>query len=890
MTHLKHARQTLVQPHRWLIRLIGVIVPRLRADWRQEWEAELRYRELLLADWDKLNWKTKIDLLRRSLGAFWDALLLQPRRLEDEMFQDIRFAMRMLLKKPGFTLIAGFTLALGIGASTAIFSAVNPILFEPLPYPDADRVTMIWDYGNDGSRVYVTFGTLCELAERSRSFDAMAAMKPWQPTLIGTDQPERFEGQRVSASYFRALGVSPSKGRDFEASDDQLNGPRVVIISDGLWRRRFGGDSTIIGRQITLDGNPVTVIGVMPNAFENLLAPTAELWGPLQYDKSLLPDSREWGHHLRMVARLRSGVRTAQAKQELDTIAQTPIQEFPRPAYADLDNGLIVNSLQDDVTRGVKPALLAVLGAVLLVLAIACVNVTNLLLARGAQRRGEFAVRAALGAGRTRMMRQLLTESLLLSAIGGALGMVLAEIGVRGLVALSPPGLPRVAAIRLDGAVFAFALAITTLIGLVVGLVPALHASRGDLNIALQQSSRRNAGGHQLTRRALVVAEVALAAVLLVSAGLLLRSLQRLFAIDPGFDTSHLLTMQVQTSGHRLDEDTTHRFFAQALEAVREVPGVTAAGFTSQLPLSGDLEDGYGVHFESSPTGNPEADNGALRYAVSPGYLETMAIPLRSGRTLSPHDVADAPLAVLISESLAKSKFPGQEPIGQRLRIGPNDGPWATIVGVVGNVKQTSLAVSQSDAVYIADAQWSLFADRALWLVVRARGGEAGLAPAVKNAIWSVDKDQPIVKVATMDDRLAASAAERRFALILFEMFGIVALVLAATGIYGVLSGSVTERTREIGVRLALGAQRRNVLGLILRQGATLTLGGVAFGLLAALSVTRLLATLLFGVSATDPVIFGSVALLLIVVALLACYLPARRATKVDPLMALRHE
>ena len=891
MTHLKHARQTLVQPHRWLIRLIGVIVPRrLRADWRQEWEAELRYRELLLADWDKLNWKTKIDLLRRSLGAFWDALLLQPRRLEDEMFQDIRFAMRMLLKKPGFTLIAGFTLALGIGASTAIFSAVNPILFEPLPYPDADRVTMIWDYGNDGSRVYVTFGTLCELAERSRSFDAMAAMKPWQPTLIGADQPERFEGQRVSASYFRALGVSPSKGRDFEASDDQLNGPRVVIISDGLWRRRFGGDSTIIGRQITLDGNPVTVIGVMPNAFENLLAPTAELWGPLQYDKSLLPDSREWGHHLRMVARLRSGVRTAQAKQELDTIAQTPIQEFPRPAYADLDNGLIVNSLQDDVTRGVKPALLAVLGAVLLVLAIACVNVTNLLLARGAQRRGEFAVRAALGAGRTRMMRQLLTESLLLSAIGGALGMVLAEIGVRGLVALSPPGLPRVAAIRLDGAVFAFALAITTLIGLVVGLVPALHASRGDLNIALQQSSRRNAGGHQLTRRALVVAEVALAAVLLVSAGLLLRSLQRLFAIDPGFDTSHLLTMQVQTSGHRLDEDTTHRFFAQALEAVREVPGVTAAGFTSQLPLSGDLEDGYGVHFESSPTGNPEADNGALRYAVSPGYLETMAIPLRSGRTLSPHDVADAPLAVLISESLAKSKFPGQEPIGQRLRIGPNDGPWATIVGVVGNVKQTSLAVSQSDAVYIADAQWSLFADRALWLVVRARGGEAGLAPAVKNAIWSVDKDQPIVKVATMDDRLAASAAERRFALILFEMFGIVALVLAATGIYGVLSGSVTERTREIGVRLALGAQRRNVLGLILRQGATLTLGGVAFGLLAALSVTRLLATLLFGVSATDPVIFGSVALLLIVVALLACYLPARRATKVDPLMALRHE
>ena len=875
----------------WLIRVIGVIVPRrLRADWRQEWEAELRYRELLLIDWDKLDWKTKLDLVRRSLGAFRDALVLQPRRLEDEMFQDIRFAVRMLLKKPGFTLIAAFTLALGIGASTAIFSAVNPILFEPLPYPNANRVTMIWDFGNDGSRAYVTFGTYRELVERSRSFEAMAVMKPWQPTLTGAAQPERFDGQRVSASYFRALGVSPSLGRDFEAEDDLIKGPRVVIISDALWRRRFGGDSTIVDRQITLDGNLYSVIGVMPNAFENLLAPSTECWTPLQYDKSLLPDSREWGHHLRMVGRLRSGVGTDQAKQDLNTIAQTPVEEFRRPLYASLDNGLIVNSLQNDVTSGVKPALLAVLSAVVLVLAIACVNVTNLLLARGAQRRGEFAVRAALGAGRTRMIRQLLTESLLLAALGGALGMVVADIGVRGLVALSPPGLPRLGSIRLDGAVFAFALGITTLIGLVVGLVPALHASRGDLHIELQQSSRRSAGSHQLTRRALVVAEVALALVLLVSAGLLLRSLQRLFAIDPGFDTSHLLTMQVQTSGHRFDEDTTQRFFAQALEAVRQVPGVAAAAFTSQLPLSGDLEDGYGVHFESSPTGNPEADNGALRYAVSPGYFETMVIPLRRGRMLNAHDVAGAPLAVLISESLARSKFPDQDPIGQRLRIGPDDGPWAAIVGVVGNVKQTSLAVSQSDAVYITTTQWRLFADKALWLVARAGGDAAALAPALRNAIWSVDKDQPIVRLATMDDRLASSAAERHFALILFETFGLVALVLAATGIYGVLSGSVTERTREIGVRLALGAQRRDVLGLILRQGVKLTLSGVGIGLLAAWAVTRLLTTLLYSVSATDPLIFGGVALLLTVVATLACCLPARRATKVDPLVALRHE
>jgi putative ABC transport system permease protein len=463
--------------------------------------------------------------------------------------------------------------------------------------------------------------------------------------------------------------------------------------------------------------------------------------------------------------------------------------------------------------------------------------------------------------------------------------MVVAEFGVRALVALSPPGLPRLGAIGLDATVFAFGIGVTTVIGVVVGLIPAFHAARADLRTGLLQSSRNCAGGHQLTRRALVVAEVALALVLLVSAGLLMYSLQRLFAISSGFDASRLLTIQVQTSGHRFDKDATHRFFAQALEAVRQVPGVTAAAFTSQLPFSGDLDE-YGAHFEND---DPNVGYSAFRYAVSPGYFETMGIPLRSGRLLDAHDVADAPLAVLISESLAKHKFAGQDPVGQHVHVGPTDGPRYTIVGVVGDVKQASLAVTQSDAFYVTPEQWR-FADSAMSLVVRARGDAAALAPDIRKAVWSVDKDQPIIRVATMDDLLAESASERRFALTLFETFGLVALALAATGTYGVLSGSVTERTREIGVRLALGAQRRDVLVLILRQGVKLTISGVGIGLVAAWAVTRLLTSLLYDVSATDPLIFGGVALLLTIVALLACYLPARRATKVDPLVALRHE
>jgi predicted permease len=808
------------------------------------------------------------------------------------VLQDFRYALRQLLNNLGFASTAVVILGLGIGATTAIFSAVNPILFEPLPYKDAKRLMMIWCAASDGSRIPQTFHTYRELAERNRAFETIAVMKPWQPTLTGSTQPERLEGQKVSASYFRALGVAPALGRDFQASDDILNGPRVVILGNEMWRGHFGADSAIIGREIKLDDDNYTVIGVMPAGFDNVLASSAEFWSPLQYDNGNIvsQQTREWGHHLRMIGRLRHGVSNAQARTDVDMIAHTPVPEFPRPAWASLNSGLIVNRLQDDIAGGVKPALLAVLGAVILVLLIACVNVTNLLLARGAQRRGEFAMRAALGAARRRLIRQLLTESLLLAALGGTFGMVVAQFGIRALVALSPPNLPRVDAIRLNSTVFLFALGVTALVGVALGLIPARYASRSDLQIGVQQSSARTARGQQLTRRTLVVAEVAIALVLLVSAGLLFRSLSRLFAVDPGFDGSHVLTMQVQESSHRFDEDISRaRFFEQALEAVRHVPGVETAAFTSQLPLSGDF-DTFGVQFESDPDDNAEA---GLRYAVSPGYFGVMHIPLRRGRLLDEHDLAGAPQAILISESFAKRKFPGRDPLGQRVRVGPDighaDRPWGTIVGVVGDVKQASLALGEPDAFYTSTAQWS-WVDKAQSLVVRARGDASVLTPAIKNSIWSVDRDQPIVRIATMDSLLASSEAERRFVLILFEAFGLAALVLAVTGIYGVLSGSVNERIREIGVRSALGASRRDILALVIRQGMALTGIGIALGLLGAAAATRVIAAMLFDLSRLDPITYFAVIALLGAASMIACGVPAWRAAKVDPMVALRYE
>jgi predicted permease len=565
------------------------------------------------------------------------------------------------------------------------------------------------------------------------------------------------------------------------------------------------------------------------------------------------------------------------------------LPEFARPQWAALRDGFIANPLQDELTRSVRPALFAIAGAVILLLTIAAVNVTNLLLAQGAARRTELAVRTSLGASRSRIIRQLLAETLLLASIGGALGIVLTHTTLDTLVALSPPELPRSGAIAMDGTVLAFTAGLSTLVGLLVGLLPAVRGFFAGVPGGAPQPSMRITSGHQFTRRSLVVVQIALALVLLVGAGLLLRSLQHLFAMPPGFDPVERLTMQVPAAGQRFrDADTTHRFFNQLLESVHQIPGVSAAAFTSQLPLTGD-EEAYGVHFESIPAAAADERHDAYRYAVSPGYLEAMGIPLRAGRVLDSHDIAGAPLVAVINESLARRRLPGLDPIGQRLHIGPDSGPWFTVVGVVGDVTQASLAVTRSDAVYITPEQWR-FADNARWLVVHAQRDAAALTPAIRRAISAIDRNQPVVRVATMNDRVRASAVDRRFALLLFEAFGITALILAAVGTYSLLSGSVTERTREIGVRSALGASRSNILALVLGQGMTLTVIGIAIGLVSAGIASRVLMTLLFGVTPLDAATYVAVATLMVVVSLVACAVPASRAVRVRPSIALRSE
>lgn len=800
---------------------------------------------------------------------------------------DLRYALRRLASHPGFAVVTIATLALGIGAVTAMLSVAGPVLVQTLPFPNSDRIHAIWDQSRAGARIELAFGNYVEVQERSHTLQSMALSRVWQPALSGDGLPERLEGRAVSADYFRVFAVAPRLGRDFAAQDDVPNAPRVVIISNRLWQRRFAADPAIIGRQITLDGFGYEVIGVMPASFEHRLMPVSDVWRSMQYDRTLPSfQGREWGHHLRMFARLREGVSRQDAVAELGQIARDPIARFARPPWAAMPQGLLVDSLHGDLTREARPAMLAVLAAVGLLLLIACVNVVNLLLGRDAQRRAEFAMRTALGAGRARLIRQLLTETLLLAVVGGAAGLLVALALTRALMRLGSQGLPAAANVTLDTPLFLVAFAVTTIVGLLVGLIPAI--GNGDLKGAIPQVAWQAASSRRLTRRSLVIAEVAFALVLLVGAGLLFQSLRQLFAISPGFDQRNVLTMQVQVAGpHYRDRAAINRFFQHTLDGVSQLPGVERAALTGQLPLSGD-SDVYGVQFEADGA-DSAASGGAFRYTVSPGYFETMGIPLLRGRGITAQDHASAPLAVVISDALARRRFPGTDPIGQRLHIGPTDSPWFTVVGVAGNVKQLSLESDFLDAVYLAPEQWH-FADRALSLVIKTRGDAAALTAAVRSAIWSVDKDQPIVRTATLDDIVAATARERTFALLLFEAFGLAALLLTAVGIYGVVSSSVNERVREIGVRTALGASRPAILRMVLGEGAAMAGLGIMLGAIAAAAATQGMTSLLFGVSRFDVPSYSVVAVALLTVAAIACWIPARRAARIDPASTLRAE
>ncbi|HEV8236051.1 MAG TPA: ADOP family duplicated permease [Gemmatimonadaceae bacterium] len=800
-------------------------------------------------------------------------------------FADLRHGVRLLRRSPAFTILAVLTLALGVGATTAIFSVADPVLFRALPFPNADRLVIVGERDADGRMSNVGYATYADLARESRTLERAAAVGSWQVTLDGSGVPERVNGQRVSASFFSTLGVRPALGRDFVTDEDTPAANQVVILSHGLWARRYGRDSSIVDKNISINGRPFRVAGILPESYESVIAPGAEIWRVLGYDTSL-PYACRTCRHLRMFARLRPDATPARAAAELSELSARLVREYPKEYPA---AGAIVRPLADATMGPTRPVLWAVLGASVLVLLIAAANVANLQLARAMRREEEFAIRSALGAGRRRLTAQLLAEGTVLALIGGAAGLLVARFTLGALIGQLPATMPRLSAIRLDGMALAVGAAITVLLGVAVGLVPAARKEDGILSGALRGGKRLTRGRH-LARAGLVVTEVAVALMLLVGAGLLGRSLVRLLSVDPGFDASNLLTLQAQAAGPKYpDSLSVYANHARIIDALRRLPGVERVGTASQLPLGGNL-DSYGINAQDKPLANPELAPYADRYTVSPDFIGAMGIAIERGRAFGEADNSDgAPPVVIASAGLAKRIWPGEDPIGKRIRMGDPNGPWRTVIGIVGNIHHRALDADDASQIYIPERQWQ-FADNAVAVVVRTHGDPANLARAVRNAAQAVDMTQPITALSTMEQVIAASTAQRRLALLLFASFAALALVLAIAGIYGVLAGAVTERTREIGVRTALGATPASILAMVLLQGARLAGAGLLLGLIGALSLGRFLQSLLYGVGSTDPVTLAGVALLLAAVALTACLLPAMRALGIDPIAALRAE
>ncbi|HKP88091.1 MAG TPA: ABC transporter permease [Blastocatellia bacterium] len=811
----------------------------------------------------------------------------------DTLLQDLRYGFRMLAKKPGFTLVAVVALALGIGANTAIFSVVNTVLLRPLPYKSPDQLMIVWE---DGTRYGFPKDTpapanFIDWRDQNQVFESMAAIADQTFNLTGTGEPEKIEGQRVSATFFPMFGVDPMLGRWFLPEEDQPGAGRTVIMNYGLWQRRFGSDPDIVGKPVTLNGQPYTVVGVMPKEFRfpdpyQISTEETALYVPLAFSSE--EASNRGGHYLIVYARAKAGVTRQQAQAEMDTIAARLEQQYPD---TNMSLGATVVTLHEQIVGDIKPALLILLGIVGLVLLIACANVANLLLARAIARQKETAIRTALGASRKRLVSQFLTESVLLAALGGVAGLLLALYGLKLLEALIPPNLSQAKGISIDATVLGFTFLVSLLTGVVFGLVPALQASRPNLNETLKEGGKgTSGGGRSRLRNVLVISEVALALVPLIGAGLLINSFLKLRSVDPGFNPDNLLTMNVVLPRSKYtDQARRTAFYDELLQRVESLPGVESAGVITNLPLT-FKGNNNGVTIEGRPEPPPDQVPIVITRTISPSYFHTMGIALLKGREFNRQDAQDAPGAVVVSEATARSFWPGEDAIGKRIKLGGynSDEPWLSVVGVVKDVRQFELDIDPKPQIYLPYSQILYLAPRDL--VVRTTGDPLSLAAAVRGEVWAIDKDQPVSNISTMSQIMSRSVARQRFNTLLFGLFAGVALALAAVGIYGVMSYSVTQRTHEIGIRMALGANPGNVLRLVVGQGLKLVAAGVAIGLAFAFALTRLMESLLFGVSATDPATFALISLALVAVALFASYIPARRATKVDPMVALRYE
>jgi putative ABC transport system permease protein len=799
------------------------------------------------------------------------------------LLQDLRYALRQLRRSPGFTAVAVITLALGISATTAVFSVVDQVLLHPLPYPDSDRILKVSQTFEGISTNDASPANYLDWVSQNQVFAEMAAARGWQGSLSTGDRPERVRGSMTTPSFFPLFGVAPMLGRGLQASDARPGSDHVVVLGYGLWQRDFAGDRAIVGRDIHLDGEQYNIIGVMPPDFSP--DEYGELWLPSPWGvptHPLIPDKdpRQFRDrsYLEVWARLKPGITMQQARVEFDTIGRRLETQYPD---SNGDVGMSVLPLHEYIVGDIRPVLLVLLAAVVIMLLIVCANVANLLLARATARAKEISIRTALGASRRRLLRQLLTESVLLALVGGVLGFLLAALAVPALLALSPPDIRQFKQIGINREVLAFSFLASVVCGVVFGLIPALQSSRSKPNEFLKEGERGSTASRGRTRSALVIAEVGLSLVLLVGAGLLVKSFARLMDVNAGFDPDHLLTFNLALPS---STDAVHQltFYQQVVQRLQALPGVQAVGAVSRLPLSG------GNSSRSFNVPGQKRDYSADIRVSTPDYFRGMGIPLLKGRSFSESDLGSSLNLAVVNDALARTVFPGQDPIGKQLtHFGPDD-LTLQIIGVVGNVRHVGLDADPHSEIYqlLGQAQWP-----SMFVAIRsATSDPTSVTSAAQSVVWSVNKDVPLANVRTMQDLIANSVQRRKFSMFLLTIFAAVAMLLAAIGLYGVMSYSVAQRTHEIGIRMALGARRPDVLALVVKQGMVLALMGIAAGAVLSLAMTRLISGMLFGITATDPLTFAAVATLLGTVAFLANYLPARRASKVDPMVALRYE